>query len=330
MKRITTHGSVQSRAAARIGLISLVLLILGLTGCTDKKQVQCETDFAGERVLVLLKTDNYYWRQVEQGILGACLTHGLQADVRFGLANGDAASQVAAIESIQDGDYLGVILAPSGFTDPAFMRSFADLCQRIPTVIVDSKMDVSNEYIGFVGTNNEVAGDALAKLVFAQEGAGKRIGVVCLTTSQAVVERVEGFTQYMQTQDVVLTTMGVSSLAEVPGAVSRLLADGCDALFLANATSATEAMALTDAQPNLHCYSFDINDAIKSRITNGSWAGTVLQDTYGMGAQSVHSLINHLQQYKQPKIQYMNTFYITKDNMQTPEARYYINEVNPQ
>lgn len=301
-------------------LIAVVaLLMLGLTSCKD--------DANSGTLKVIMKDNSYFWQQVEYGLSVASKSLNYSYDVVFIDKDDDVQSQIDELKNYDESKYQGIIVAPAKVDNEEFNSLIETVSTKTPTVIIDSELEQTLSFMTFVGTNNYNAGDQYAYDVRNTFSASGKIGIIALAGSGAVLERATGFKDNMEKAgfDVVEVFVSVDNLeADIYEALTEM--SDCAIIFSANLHTSEVLIAKNITEKDVYC--FDVSSAILQAIENETVKATMIQDTYGMGYEALSTIVEYVSNnVTQPKLKYMSTFLLTKDNMNSEEAKYFLNEI---
>lgn len=300
----------------------LLALALGLMTLTFASCGEEEKEKEDVIVSILKNGSIDYWKQVTKGIEEECASKGLGAKFFYTNTDADLLNQrvlTSGIEKLEsDYNIKGVIIAPI-FTDNdhSVEQALADYVgSDIPVVVIDSPIDeddspLKNIYKAYVGTDNEAAGEELAKKITNKSD----ILVARIEASIPTEARIEGFEkgtdneiEYWDANDSERPSAMEEQLEKYPAINDVVFLNGnlCKSVFSSS----------TLQKKNV--YTFDAyEEFIISLQHGGCIKGIMAQNTFEMGRKAVSSLFDYIKN----KNIYIPTIYITKDNLKSSDVK---------
>ncbi len=300
----------------------LLALALGLMTLTFASCGEEEKEKQDVIVSILKNGSIDYWKQVTKGIEEECASKGLGTVFFYTNTDADLLNQrvlTSGIEKLEsDYNIKGVIIAPI-FTDNdhSVEQALADYVgSDIPVVVIDSPIDeddspLKNIYKAYVGTDNEAAGEELAKKI-TNKGD---ILVARIEASIPTKARIEGFEkgtdneiEYWDANDSERPSAMEEQLKKYPAINDVVFLNGnlCKSVFNSS----------TLQKKNV--YTFDAyEEFIISLQDGGCIKGIMAQNTFEMGRKAVSSLFDYIKN----KNIYIPTIYITKDNLKSSDVK---------
>lgn len=284
--------------------------------------VSCSKNDDNKGIVVAVLKDNVntqYWQQIAKGISDGAQQNNVISVITYAPTDDGADSQINTLRSLKNkyGNQLeGIILAPSTVAVEAEAIGF-----DIPVVIVDTPLSdnspLEDIYHSFLATDNIAAGVAMARQISANSSD---ILVVRLQSSSAIAKRVQGFLSEKVNASVLLVGDNDCS-AEIKSFLQNK--PSIKTVFAGNGSTAAFAIKAVKDLNGINIYAFDATATVLDAIRNNQIAGTMAQDTYGMGYNSVEAVYNPYV----TKNQYLDVFLINKNNIDTDEAKHYINAI---
>jgi len=306
----------------RIALAGLALaaVVAGATAAEPKE------------VAVIVKTSNSnYWQNVQRGAQSAiAAAPGYRLTFQGPASESAIADQVGMVENAVHRKVAGIVLAPSDpdALVPAVRKAWE---ARIPVVIVDSAIAPAGQryYQSFIATDNEAAGEQSAKALIDKIGTSGKIAVMSYVAgSGSEVARVGGFKRYIAQHSqlqIVGTYYSQSQMANALNQTIDVLASHPDlkGVFGANEPTAVgmgRALAQSGKAGKVVGVGFDGNQDLRDFVKSGTLQATAVQDSYGMGAQGVTTLLQIIGGKKVPARVNTGVVVVTRQNIDQPET----------
>jgi ribose transport system substrate-binding protein len=280
-------------------------------------------------------TSHVFWQSIHAGAIKAGSELGIDVAYRGPLREDDRDSQVAEVENAVGRGVSGIVLAP--LDDAALVGPVsAAMRQKVPVVIIDSGLK-GEDYVSFVATDNEVGGrlggEKLAQLL---GGKGRVILLRYAEGSDSTTRREDGFLSAMKANPgIELVSSNQYAGADVEGAYKKGEAilsqhkrpDGSldvDGIFCPNESSTFGMLRVLQDNGwagKVRFVGFDASDSLVQALRNGHIHGLVVQDPVRMGYLGVKTLVSHLKGDKVERRIDTGVRVISKDDMDTPEAK---------
>jgi ribose transport system substrate-binding protein len=263
------------------------------------------------RVAIITSGDSAYWDQVEAGARAAASTYKVDFDMIR--VKTDMLAQSDAIRNALNAKYDGIAISP---IDPnAEASTLATVAAQTTLMTIDSDSPVARR-VCFVGTDNYAAGRLMGQIIETAVPDGGEV-IICLGNAQkqnTALRRMGVIDELLQRPfdpnhsadplDGVIKGDKYSIVATI--------VDGADASKLTQL--ATDAIT---ANPNVKCFAgllaysapalataidksgntgkiqvvgFDVADATLAGIDSGAIAGTIMQDQFNIGYETVRML----------------------------------------
>jgi ribose transport system substrate-binding protein len=304
---------------------ALLLVALSVAGTTA---------FAKDKeIAMIVKTSNSnYWQNVHKGAQAALKAAPGYALTFQGPASESAiADQVGMVENAINRKVAGIVLAPSDpdALVPAVKKAWE---AHIPVVIVDSGLAESGKRYAqsFIATDNAAAGAQSAKALIAQIGKTGKIAIMSYVAgSGSEAGRVGGFRDYIAKNSqlkIVGTYYSQSLMATALNQTIDVLASNPDlkGIFGANEPTAVgmgRALAQSGKAGKVVGVGFDGNEDLRNFVKSGTLYATAVQDSYGMGASGVSTLIKVIEGKKVLPLVNTGVVLVTKENVDLPAAK---------
>lgn len=325
-------AAMQMATRWTLGLATLALG-LALTGCGDKngggsggKGGDGEAKFA-----FVTNVADPFWSHAQAGCIAAAKDFGVAVDFEMNSA-GDVAGQNKIIENILSaGDYRGIAISclnPANQTD-----LINEAASKMPLLCHDSDAPDSNRLF-YLGTNNVEAGRQLGRLVKERMPEGGKIMIFVGKIDQLnAVQRRDGLLEELNSPpttgkfivlDDVQTDNADRSLAKKNAENTLVKYPDIDAmigLWAYNAPQCLEALKDAGKVGQVKVFSFDEDPVSLEAIKAGECEGTVVQNPYQFGYQSVKYLKEIVVDGKMPELPENKEISIpartiTKDNVE--------------
>jgi ribose transport system substrate-binding protein len=204
------------------------------------------------------------------------------------------------------------------------------MAAEIPVAIFDSGLDSTN-YITFIATNNEAAGEMGArKLGELLNGKGKVAVVLHAPGSRSTMEREEGFDRVMKAEfphiRIVARQFGMSDPAKARAAAENILTANPDlnGIFASTEPSSTGislALKARGLAGKVRFVGFDSSDGMIEDLKAGTLHAIVVQDPFRIGYEAVKSIVDTLNGKAPPKQMDLNARVVTRDDLAKPEIK---------
>ena len=287
---------------------------------------------ADREIALVAKTSNSnYWQNVQRGAQSAiAAAPGYRLTFQGPASESAIADQVGMVENAVHRKVAGIVLAPSDpdALVPAVRKAWE---ARIPVVIVDSAIAPAGQryYQSFIATDNEAAGEQSAKALIDKIGTSGKIAVMSYVAgSGSEVARVGGFKRYIAQHSqlqIVGTYYSQSQMANALNQTIDVLASHPDlkGVFGANEPTAVgmgRALAQSGKAGKVVGVGFDGNQDLRDFVKSGTLQATAVQDSYGMGAQGVTTLLQIIGGKKVPARVNTGVVVVTRQNIDQPET----------
>ncbi len=312
---MTTEAPVTSRprrSGRKSILITLALCALG---------VLVVLWFAGglkpdPRVAIVTSGNNPYWEGIIRGAQDAAAQHGVNLTVIR--ATGDEAAQSEKVRQLlADGSLDGMAVSPNDEVAQAGL--LREVASRMPLVTFDSDAPDSSR-LWFVGTDNYLAGRQCAEMireampdggeiilcvgsVEKENGRLRRLGVI-----DALLERanepdrpLDPLEQPLKGEKYTILTTLVDGMdpKKAVELASQALKDHPNVkcmvgLFASNAPAILEALKGAGKLGQVTVIGFDTHEETLAGIEQGHVYGTMRQDTYNCGYDTIRALADTL------------------------------------
>jgi ribose transport system substrate-binding protein len=304
------------------------LLVVLLAGCDGASSPKSKVF----KVAVVPKgTSHEFWKAVEAGARRAdSELDDLEIVWKGPGGEGDAAAEIALVESFIADRYDGICLAPLDARALVTPVKTA-IANKIPVVIFDSGLSAPDVPIAsFVATDNfhggQVAGEELVRLL---EGRGNIVLLRYQVGSESTEQREKGFldavTRHVNMNVISMDRHGGPDEAKAIEVGENLLATfgtKIDGIFCSNESSTSGMLTALRRDPRhlagkIKVIGFDASPPIVDALKEGILHATVLQDPVAMGYRSVTAMHDKLTGKEvKPRVETGETL-ATKENMQS-------------
>jgi ribose transport system substrate-binding protein len=321
-------------------LYFLFLLVLVasmvLPGCGAK------TAAGGGEIAVIVKTGNSsFWQNVQTGAMAAqtelkAKTPKLSVTFLGAQSESNINEEINIVESAIDRGVKAIVLAPSDTTalQPAVKKAKD---AGIPVIIIDSKLDGdASQYVSFLATDNNGAGQACAKALIegVKAATGSDTGKIAVMSYVAgvgsEVGRVGGFKDYIAANSKLEIVTTQYSNADMPTALDQttnVLTANPDLVGIFGANEPT-AIGMGKAIQNLGlggkivAIGFDGNSVLAGFIKDGTLQAIAVQSSFNMGYMGVKYAYDVAFDNKTIPA-YIDTGFlmVTKDNIDSQDAK---------
>ena len=227
----------------------------------------------------------------------------------------------------------GIVLAPS---DPnALVPSVKKAWESgIPVVLIDSSLATDGKYYqSFLATDNRSAGALAAqKLISDLKANGKKVDKVAMMSftpgAGSAIERDGGFMDEVKKAgaDVIGPFYSQADMVTALNQTIDVLASNQDlvAIFGSNEPTAVgmgRALKQQGYAGKVVAVGFDGNSDLQTFVKDGTLNGIIVQSSYAMGYKGVLTIDKILKGEKVAKFIDTGVVYVTKDNIDTDEAK---------
>ena len=305
------------RAANYIGLVALMAMTL--PGCGDSQPAantanrtsagpggNANSPSADGKPTVAFVSNNAFefWTIARRGTEKAAAEFNV--DVNFQMpAPGTAAKQREIIEDLMTKGVKGIAISPN---DAANQGEFLDgIAEQVPIITQDSDLPAGSKRLCYIGTNNYEAGKAAGELVQeALPEGGKIVIFVGRLDAQNAVDRRQGLMdQLVGEKDATGPKLGKYELldtmtdngkqevckANVEDTLTKYPDVGClIGLWAYNPPAMLAAVKEAGQQGKVALVGFDENDETLQGVKDGHIHGTIVQQPFLFGYESVRLL----------------------------------------
>lgn len=200
----------------------------------------------------------------------------------------------------------------------------------IPVTVFDSGLNI-DDYVTFVATDNYGAGQTAARNIAALLGGKGKLAVIMQRPGgQSTTEREKGFNDTIAKEfpgiAIVASQFGMGDPAKSRSAAENILTahndlDGIFASAEASSIGAIQAIKARGLSGKIKLVGFDFSDSHREALEQGIMNATIVQDTYHIGYEAVHSLVMKLNHETPPKRIDLPGRVVTKIDLNNPELR---------
>ncbi|MFV2066696.1 MAG: substrate-binding domain-containing protein [Pirellulales bacterium] len=308
-------GNRRTPRCVATGWLLSLLTVLAVTGCTGDRSGESEAGKRPFRVAVIPKgTGHEFWKAVEAGARAAGDDFDdVVVTWKGPLSEGETSDQIKTVESFVADSYDGICLAP---LDADALRKKVDqaIAAGIPVVVFDSALRDNSGIVSYVASNNykggEMAADYLAELL---EDKGQVMMLRYEINSESTEQREQGFLDRMKAHPAIdLISIDRYAGPEEKRAIEKAenmlqsFGDQVDGIFCPNESTSSGMLTALRRSPQglvgkVKFVGFDAGENLEKGLHEGFLHGTVLQDPYQMGYESVRVMRNHLRGEEVPK-----------------------------
>jgi ribose transport system substrate-binding protein len=325
-------------ALHRFSRASLLLLAATLAGCGSGDAASVADALT---IAVLHKvTTHEFWKSIHAGAVKAARELSDSASTveiiwKGPLREDDREMQIQTVEGFVALGVDGMVLAP--LDDRALVRP-VEVAKRanVPTVIIDSGLQTP-DIVSFVATDNvkggRLAADRLAELL---GDSGKILLLRYQVGSASTNDRETGFLDQMKEKhpgiEIVSSDQYAGPTRETAKqAAENLLnryAEEIQGVFAPNETSSIGMMLALQGMGKtgkIHQVGFDAGETLVAALRDGQIEGLVVQNPMRMGYLGVKTMVEHLRGQPVEKRIDTGVVLITRETMDTPEAKALLN-----
>jgi len=294
-----------------------------------------------QEIAVIVKTGNSsYWQNVQTGAFAAqkelkAKSPKLSITFLGPQSESNVNEEINIVESAIDRGVKAIVLAPS---DTKALIPVVKKAKEagIPVIIIDSLLEgPASNYVSFYATNNQAAGEAVAKeLITRLQAKGLSTGKIAIESYVAGVGseigRVGGFkdyiaknsqftivsTQYSNSDQVTALNQVTNTLSSIPDLIG---------FFGANEPSAVglgRAIAQAGVADKIVALGFDGNSALQGFIKDGTLKAIAVQSSYNLGYLGVKAAYDvAIGKKKIPAVVDTGFLLVTKDNIDSEAAK---------
>jgi ribose transport system substrate-binding protein len=302
------------RSFSLLAFFGLLGMSLAMVGCNRGGK---SGDTSGKPKVAFVSNNAYqFWTFAERGAEKAAAEFGVQLVFKKP-SDGSAKVQREIIQDLINSGYVGIAVSPSDSKNA--VKFFKDqVASKVALVMTDNDLPDQAARKCYIGTHNYRAGRAAGELVKkALPGGGEVAIFVGQMDAQNAIERRQGVLDVLAGKDLKemgeVTDKGGSSGDIDLGNGYKLIATKTDESK--EEVCQAHAEDLLNKRPNVGCLvglweynppallravkgsgrkvpivAFDENDQTLAGIKNGSVVGTIVQDPYQFGYQSIKVL----------------------------------------
>lgn len=213
--------------------------------------------------------------------------------------DGATEEQKRIVDDLLVNGIAGVVIAP---LDPINQSPFVDqTAQKIPVMITDSDIPNSKR-LCYIGTSNIEAGHEAGKLIKeALPSGGKVLLFVGKADAQNAKERIQGINEELKGSNIEITGIKTDNIDRVRAKanVSDALVSNPEVkcfvgLWSYNGPAILNAVKESGKLKDVKIVCFDEEEETLQGVKNGQIVGTVVQQPYEFGYQSIHLMAKYL------------------------------------
>ena len=269
----------------------LLILALGLVGCSKSSDSSGAKSSAKTKLSFITNVSADFWVYAEAGARAAEREFG-DIEVIFRSGDGTTTKQKQIVDDLLAAGVKGVAISPTSATNQ--IRMINDWATDAHVICVDSDSPDSNR-ITYLGTDNIAAGRQLGQLAIeALPNGGKVMVFVGIKDQQNAIERFQGFKEATAGHGIEiidLRTDGADAAKARANAEDTLTAypdvAALVGLWSYNAPACLEAVKAAGLVGKVQILSFDEAPKTLEAIDAGEIYGTIVQDPYTFGHDSM-------------------------------------------
>jgi ribose transport system substrate-binding protein len=269
----------------------LLTLSLGFIGCSKSSDSAGSSSSAKTKLSFITNVSADFWVYAEAGARAAEREFG-DIEVIFRSGDGTTTKQKQIVDDLLAAGVQGIAISPTSATNQ--IRMINDWAQDAHVICVDSDAPGSDR-ITYLGTDNIAAGRQLGELAKeALPQGGKVMVFVGIKDQQNAIERFQGFKEAIVGSGIEvidLRTDGADAAKARTNAEDTLTAypdiAALVGLWSYNAPACLEAVKAAGLTGKVQILSFDEAPKTLEAIDAGEIYGTVVQDPYKFGYDSM-------------------------------------------
>lgn len=270
---------------------SLSALVLLLAGCSKSSDSASSSTTVKTKLSFITNVSADFWAYAEAGARAAEREFG-DIEVIFRQGDGTTTKQKQIVDDLLAAGVKGIAISPTSARNQ--VRMINDWVEDAHVITVDSDAPGSNR-ITYLGTDNVAAGRQLGELAKeALPDGGKVMVFVGIKDQQNAIERFQGFNEAIAGSGIEvidLRTDGADSAKARANAEDTLTAHPDIAalvgLWSYNAPACLEAVRAAGLIGKVKVLAFDEAPKTLEAIDAGEIYGTVVQDPYTFGYDSM-------------------------------------------
>jgi ribose transport system substrate-binding protein len=317
-------AQIQFRSPGRDALSSMLIIacvvLLGLTGCQHRSQVE---------IAVIPRTSGaMMWEPEHVGAQATAVKLGARVYWNAPTREDDIEGQIALVQRVSSENYQGIILAPD--QSRALITPVRRAMLRgIPVVVIGSPLPIPpGDRLSYVLNDEEaggrIAGERLASVLHCH-GSVAILGID--RDIAGIVTRARSLEQFLVTACPAVRVVKKDGSFNIPHeqqvAEETLRANpDLDAVVALTATStfgALSALKNVHTTRRVHVIGFDPDTLL--RLENPNLDSLVLEDTQRMGAEGVRLIVEKIHGVSGPPVTQIEPVLVTRENLNSPEVR---------
>lgn len=269
----------------------LALSVLWLGGCGQSSDAGSASTGSKTKLSFITNVSADFWVYAEAGVRAFEREHD-DIEVIFRIGDGTTTKQKQIVDDLLAAGVEGIAISPTSARNQ--IRMINDWASDAHVITVDSDAPGSDR-ITYLGTDNVAAGRQLGQLALeALPNGGKVMVFVGLKDQQNAIERFQGFNEAIAGSNIEvidLRTDGADAAKARANAEDTLTAHpdiaGLVGLWDYNAPACLEAVRAAGLIGKVQILSFDESPKTLEAIDAGEIYGTVVQDPYTFGYDSM-------------------------------------------
>jgi ribose transport system substrate-binding protein len=315
---------------------SLLVLLLGIiaAACSSPDRGTTTGSDRAEprtRIAVIPKgTTHEFWKSVHAGAVKAARELDVDVIWKGPVKEDDRDEQIKVMETFLAQGVDGIVLAP--LDDRALTPVVRDArARRIPVAIIDSALE-SQDYVSFIATDNERAGELAAERLGTLLGGRGDVVVLRLAEGSAsTTAREKGFLETLAAKYPGLRVVssnrygGVTTESAYAASENLLSAyDSVQGVFCPNESTTFGMLRALDAAGRtgkVRFVGFDASQKLVDALREGKIDGLVVQNPFRMGELGVRAIVDAMTGRSIETRVDTGATMVTRDNMNEPAIR---------
>jgi ribose transport system substrate-binding protein len=312
----------------------LLLLAIIAAACSSPDRATTTGSDRAEprtRIAVIPKgTTHEFWKSVHAGAVKAARELDVDVIWKGPVKEDDRDEQIKVMETFLAQGVDGIVLAP--LDDRALTPVVRDArARRIPVAIIDSALE-SQDYVSFIATDNERAGELAAERLGTLLGGRGDVVVLRLAEGSAsTTAREKGFLETLAAKYPGLRVVssnrygGVTTESAYAASENLLSAyDSVQGVFCPNESTTFGMLRALDAAGRtgkVRFVGFDASQKLVDALREGKIDGLVVQNPFRMGELGVRAIVDAMTGRSIETRVDTGATMVTRDNMNEPAIR---------
>lgn len=313
---------------------SAALLAGSLAACSPGSEEAASGEKAGaasNRVALIAKANSAeYWMKVKEGALAAGKDLGVEVTFNGPDTESEGDKQLNQLESAINDHPLGIGFAPQDGAQDGSPRLLEKAeAEGIPVVIFDTPLATSDIPITTVASDNQQIGADAAKHLSELVGGSGKVAIIAHGEVGTAAARRDGFTDWLSQNAPEMEVVDIQN-GESDPAKSRDKAQGIlqahPDLVGFYGTDDDSVIAIADEVQtkglDVKVVGVDATPDVVTLIKDGSIAGILVQNPYGMGYKTVEILVAAAAGELPAETNIVeDSVWVTQENIDDPEVQ---------